>query len=222
MRNIFAYQSAEIDWCEGNFEHSKYIAEFYNTVKFPGRHSSYAGQLLDELSILWTLSLCYAFWFPEHYFPPFTKNRKQFIWMVLFVSICSTLMSFVKPALNAYALNSVALHFFYIVIKEFRKLKNTRVLRLGGVMTMWWALAISCWLVDKFFCSFCQRVNFCYLHSLWHCFMAIALMHCTPFVIYFDVYFTDPSMDPYVAYWPSEKSPLSLPYIKLQNAQKWH
>lgn len=32
MPSIFSYQSAEIDWCEGNFEHSTVIAEYYNTV----------------------------------------------------------------------------------------------------------------------------------------------------------------------------------------------
>lgn len=32
MPNIFSYQSAEVDWCEGNFEHSAIIAEYYNTV----------------------------------------------------------------------------------------------------------------------------------------------------------------------------------------------
>lgn len=32
MPNIFSYQSAEVDWCEGNFERSTVIAEYYNTV----------------------------------------------------------------------------------------------------------------------------------------------------------------------------------------------
>jgi len=32
MPSIFSYQSAEVDWCESNFEHSTIIAEYYNTV----------------------------------------------------------------------------------------------------------------------------------------------------------------------------------------------
>lgn len=36
---------------------------------------SYVGQMLDELSILWTMASCYAFWFPLRYFPWFIKNR---------------------------------------------------------------------------------------------------------------------------------------------------
>lgn len=32
MPSIFSYLSAEVDWCEGNFERSRIIAEYYNTV----------------------------------------------------------------------------------------------------------------------------------------------------------------------------------------------
>ncbi|XP_037680106.1 alkaline ceramidase 1-like [Choloepus didactylus] len=31
MPSIFAYQSSEVDWCESNFQHSQFVAEFYNT-----------------------------------------------------------------------------------------------------------------------------------------------------------------------------------------------
>lgn len=36
---------------------------------------SYVGQLLDELSILWTLAVAYSFWYPRVYFPRFIKTR---------------------------------------------------------------------------------------------------------------------------------------------------
>lgn len=36
---------------------------------------SYVGQLLDELSILWTLAVAYSFWYPRVYFPRFIKSR---------------------------------------------------------------------------------------------------------------------------------------------------
>lgn len=32
MPSIFSYLSAEVDWCEGNFERSPIVAEYYNTV----------------------------------------------------------------------------------------------------------------------------------------------------------------------------------------------
>lgn len=36
---------------------------------------SYVGQLLDELSILWTLAVAYSFWYPRVYFPRCIKSR---------------------------------------------------------------------------------------------------------------------------------------------------
>lgn len=36
---------------------------------------SYVGQLLDELSILWTLAVAYSFWYPKVYFPRCIKSR---------------------------------------------------------------------------------------------------------------------------------------------------
>lgn len=36
---------------------------------------SYVGQLLDELSILWTMAVAYSFWYPHAYFPRCIKTR---------------------------------------------------------------------------------------------------------------------------------------------------
>nr|XP_056723562.1 alkaline ceramidase 1 [Euleptes europaea] len=262
MPSIFAYLSAEVDWCEENFVHSEYIAEYYNTISnlvffiatpfmlllnidymkyrpIPVRcltglvfligissiyfHMtlSYAGQLLDELSILWTMGLCYACWFPMIYVPAFIKNREQFTWIVGIVTVMSTLMSFVRPELNAYVLNTVALHILYVIIQEVRKSTDPRMQRLGITVVIWWVVAISCWITDKFFCEFCRKINFCYLHSLWHIFINMALMYLSTFIIYLDTFYDLPGSEPKLSYWPSEKSPISLPYIIFKKSQKW-
>ncbi|XP_070588043.1 alkaline ceramidase 1 [Erythrolamprus reginae] len=262
MLQVFSYLSSEVDWCEANFEHSEYIAEYYNSFSnvaffilapmmlwlntdyisyrpvpirgfvilqlFIGIFSfyyhmtlSYAGQLLDELSILWTLCISYGFWFPTRYFPSFIKNREQFLTFVATVTVTSTLMSFVKPALNAYVLNCAAFHLLYLAFIEVRRCNSPAVRRAAWTMTFWWGIAISCWLVDKFFCGFCQRLNFCYLHSFWHVFINMALLHCITLILFFDIYHDLPSSEPSMEHWPSSKFPIALPYVKFQKPMKW-
>ncbi|XP_078235649.1 alkaline ceramidase 1 isoform X3 [Pogona vitticeps] len=195
-------------------QHGIFSAYFHMTL-------SYAGQLLDELSILWGMAMCYAFWFPTRYFPGFIKNRDQFVRIVLLVTLLSTLMSFVKPALNAYALNCVAFHLLYLTTQELKQCKNPRVHHLAAVMVIWWVISIGCWLADKFLCSWCQQLNFCYLHSLWHVFINVTLLYCATLIIYFDILYESPASEPRLMYWPSETSLLALPYVAVLKPQKW-
>ncbi|XP_063147073.1 alkaline ceramidase 1 [Candoia aspera] len=182
---------------------------------------SYTGQLLDELSILWTLCISYAFWFPIRYFPRCIKNRDQFITFVAMVTVTTTLMSFVKPALNAYVLNCIAFHLLYLAFQEVKRCSSPAVKRVAITMTLWWVLAVSCWLVDKFCCGLCQKLNFCYLHSFWHVFINVAILYCITMILFFDIYHNLPSSEPTMEYWPSNTCPIALPYIMIQKPLKW-
>ncbi|KAL1763414.1 alkaline ceramidase 1, partial [Sigmodon hispidus] len=83
---------------------------------------SLVGQLLDEISILWFLASCYSVWMPRCYFPKFIRgNRYYFCCFVIMTTIISTFLTFVKPTINAYALNTIAIHILYIVCKEYKK-----------------------------------------------------------------------------------------------------
>ncbi|NXR15149.1 ACER1 ceramidase, partial [Semnornis frantzii] len=258
MPSIFSYQSAEVDWCEGNFERSPVIAEYYNTVPSNPSHSvslstlqarqvsgstepawlqlclllagifsmyfhmtlSYVGQLLDELSILWSLAVAYSFWYPKVYFPRFIKSRQHFFWLSGATTVVTTLMSFVKPALNAYALNCIALHLLYLTWRELKKCQDRRVHRMAAVMVMWWVLAISSWLSDRWLCGLWQAINFPYFHSFWHVLIALSLLYLCPLVIYFDVNYEMPSFRPKLGYWPSDSWPIVVPYIALEEPHK--
>ncbi|NXQ82545.1 ACER1 ceramidase, partial [Nyctibius grandis] len=246
MPSIFSYQSAEVDWCEGNFERSTVIAEYYNTVNGTTLFSflllaplnflvlegagifsvyfhmtlSYVGQLLDELSILWTLAVAYSFWYPKIYFPRCIKSRKHFYWLTGVTTVISTLMSFIKPALNAYALNCIAFHLLYLTWRELKKCNDKRVHRMAAVMVVWWVLAISSWISDRWLCWFWQAINFPYLHSFWHVLIAMSLLYCCPLVIYFDVTYELPSFKPKLEYWPSDSWPVVVPYVALEEPHK--
>ncbi|NWY52703.1 ACER1 ceramidase, partial [Chionis minor] len=263
MPSIFSYQSAEVDWCEGNFERSTVIAEYYNTVNGTTLFSfllltplnflvlegwacartefcsyklslslagifsmyfhmtlSYVGQLLDELSILWTLAVAYSFWYPRVYFPRWIKSRRHFFWLSGVTTVISTLMSFIKPAFNAYALNCIAFHLLYLTWCELKKCNDKRVHRMAAVMVVWWVLAISSWISDRWLCGLWQAINFPYFHSFWHVLIAMSLLYCCPLVIYFDVNYEMPSFKPKLGYWPSDSWPVVVPYVALEEPHK--
>ncbi|NXY49961.1 ACER1 ceramidase, partial [Ceuthmochares aereus] len=181
---------------------------------------SYVGQLLDELSILWTLAAAYSFWYPKVYFPRFIKSRKHFFWLCGVTTLITTLMSFIKPALNAYALNCIAFHLLYLTWRELKKCNDKRVHRTATAMVVWWVLAISSWISDRWLCGLWQAVNFPYFHSFWHVLIAMSLLYCCPLVIYFDVNYELPSFKPKIKYWPSDSWFVVVPYVALEKPYK--
>ncbi|KAM4706714.1 alkaline ceramidase 1 isoform 2-T2 [Discoglossus pictus] len=254
--SIFARHSSDIDWCEGNYLHSEYVAEYYNTVSnvvffivgpmmmyllhpYASKRSlavhlvwlmfiivglfsvyfhmtlSFLGQMLDELSILWVIAIAYSVWFPRPYFPSFIKNRNQFGTFVFIMATVSTGLSFLKPTVNAYVLNCIIFHIFYILSKELKKCVYQDVHRLAVLSFCLWAVAISCWLSDRFFCGFWKRMNFCYLHSIWHIMICITVVYSNTLFSYFDAMYEIPECNPRVQYWPLKSLSIGLPYLTI-------
>ncbi|XP_069832746.1 alkaline ceramidase 1 isoform X2 [Dendropsophus ebraccatus] len=208
--NIFARHSSEIDWCEANYLHSEYVAEYYNTVTniafllvgplmmyllhpYACKRSltvhlvwilfimiglfsmyyhmtlSFFGQLLDEISILWVICLGYSVWLPKPYFPRFIKGRSQFGAAVFVVAVFSTLMSFVKPTINAYVLNCITFHILYLLLKEIRK----------------------------------------------HIFICLAVAHINTVFAYIDAQYEIPDCTLQLTYWPFKSKRFGLPYLAI-------
>ncbi|XP_043102301.1 alkaline ceramidase 1 [Puntigrus tetrazona] len=181
---------------------------------------SFMGQMLDELSILWVLALGYSLWFPRRHFPSFIKDRKSFCHMVLIITVISTLSSFVKPTANAYALNCFAIHILYSLFVELRSCTDERVLRLAWASIGLWVLAISCWISDRFGCSFWQKLDFCYLHGIWHILIVVATAYASTLVAYLDASLEIPYSLPDLQYWPRNNWSIGLPYIVLKGTTK--
>ncbi|KAG9351252.1 hypothetical protein JZ751_025144 [Albula glossodonta] len=229
MAGVFSYESSEVDWCEDNYRHSENVVEYFNTMSsfiffvvspimlylfhpyarernlavhlvwlmmiFVGLFSmyfhmtlSYVGQMLDEISIL-----------------------SSFCWMVLLITVVTTLSSFIKPTANAYALNCFAIHILCT---------DQRVLRLARVSISLWVLAISCWISDRFGCSFWQKLNFCYLHGMWHILIVVATAYGSTLIAYLDANYEIPYSLPDLRYWPHDNWALGLPYIVLKGTTK--
>ncbi|XP_017322518.1 alkaline ceramidase 1 isoform X1 [Ictalurus punctatus] len=181
---------------------------------------SFMGQMLDELSILWVLAVGYSLWFPRKHFPHFVKDRTSFSRMVMVSTVITTLLSFVKPTVNAYALNFFALHILYSVCVQLKSCTDQRVLRLARASIGLWVLAISCWISDRFGCSFWQKLNFCYLHGIWHILIVVATAYASTLIAYIDANTEIPYSHPDLQYWPRDNWALGLPYIVLKAMPK--
>ncbi|XP_055514305.1 alkaline ceramidase 1 isoform X1 [Leucoraja erinacea] len=178
---------------------------------------SYFGQLLDELSILWVLAFAYMLWFPKRHLPKPIKNRKVFSLVVCLVALISTVLSFLKPVVNAYALNSIALHILYQITLELKRCTDQRIIHLAFATVAWWLIAISCWLSDRLLCAFWRQINFYYLHSFWHVLINMAAIHGITLFAYFDAVYEIPETSPEVKYWPERWGYLGLPYLAIKS-----
>ncbi|XP_003798035.1 alkaline ceramidase 1 [Otolemur garnettii] len=182
---------------------------------------SFLGQLLDEIAILWLLGGGYSIWMPRCYFPAFLRgNRTQFISLVLVTTMVSTLLSFLRPTVNAYALNTVGLHILYIVCQEYKKTKDKELRHLIEVSVVLWAVALASWISDRLLCSFWQRIHFFYLHSIWHVLISITFPYGMVTLALLDASYEMPGETLKVRYWPRDTWPVGLPYIEVQNGNK--
>uniref|UniRef100_A0AAV2KZP3 ceramidase n=1 Tax=Knipowitschia caucasica TaxID=637954 RepID=A0AAV2KZP3_KNICA len=140
--------------------------------------------------------------------------------LVLVLTLITTAVSFVKPTVNAYALNCFGLHFLYLLAIEMRCCTDLRALHLAKLSVGLWVLAISCWITDRFGCSFWQQLNFCYLHSLWHILIVIAVAYGSTLIAYLDANYEIPYSLPGLQFWPCDQWPLGLPHIVLKGTSR--
>ncbi|KAJ3600041.1 hypothetical protein NHX12_033993 [Muraenolepis orangiensis] len=223
MAGMMAYESSEIDWCEDNYRHSEHVVEYFNTMSsliffivaplmlyllhpyarernlavhlvwvmmiFVGVFSAYfhmtlsfMGQMLDELSILGSFSR-----------------------IVLSITVLITVFSFIKPTANAYTLHMFGLPLLYMLWAEMKRCTDQRAMRLAKRLVVLWALALVCWISDRFGCSFWQELNFCYLHGIWHIMIVVAMAYSTTLIAFLDANNEIPYALPGIKYWPSDK-----------------
>ncbi|XP_004378471.1 alkaline ceramidase 1 [Trichechus manatus latirostris] len=182
---------------------------------------SFLGQLLDEIAILWLLASGYSIWMPRCYFPAFLgENRFQFACLVIITTVISTFLSFLQPTINAYALNSIAIHILYLMIREYKKTSNEELRHIIHVSVVLWAVALASWIGDQFLCSFWQRINFFYLHSIWHVLISITFPYVVVAMALLDASYEMPGQTLKVHYWPRDTWPVGLPYVEVRSDGK--
>jgi len=133
---------------------------------------SLLGQLLDEIAILWVIMAGFALWFPKQALPlnweKLPDGRRKFKYLCVLFSIISTFLGFLQPVVNAFILLTLGVPALCVLVLELKTENNLRVLSLGRRSISLWALAVTCWINDRMFCSWWTSVGFPYLHGAWH------------------------------------------------------
>ncbi|XP_051759167.1 alkaline ceramidase 1 isoform X3 [Ctenopharyngodon idella] len=215
MAGVFSYESSEVDWCEDNYKHSENVVEYFNTM------SSFIFFVISPIML--------------YLLHPYAKERNlavHLVWiMMVFVGLFSMYfhmtLSFMGQMLDelsilwvlaiGYSLWFPRRHFPSFVKDS---CTDERVLRLAWASTGLWVLAISCWISDRFGCSFWQKLDFCYLHGIWHILIVVATAYGSTLIAYLDASLEIPYSLPDLQYWPRNNWAIGLPYIVLKGTTK--
>ncbi|KAM6168064.1 alkaline ceramidase 1 [Erethizon dorsatum] len=182
---------------------------------------SLLGQLLDEVAILWVLATSYSIWMPRCYFPTFVRgSRFLFNCMILSSTVIITFLSVVRPTVNAYALNSMALHALYMAQSEYKKTSNKQLRHMIKISAILWASALTSWISDCLFCGFWHQIHFFYLHSIWHILISFTFPYAFVIMALVDARYEMPGQTLKVRYWPQDTWPMGMPYIEVQADDK--
>ncbi|XP_068740725.1 alkaline ceramidase-like isoform X2 [Montipora capricornis] len=183
MLEHFARGSSEVDWCEWNYAHSTFIAEFYNTIS----------------NVIFVV------------LPPFFMETFQYA--VLALSLLCTWLGFLYPVANAFVLMVISTPFALMLFAELRSCKDHRVVRLGRACVAWWFVAVLIWINDRVFCDVWTSISFPYLHCAWHVLIFIASYTGCVLGSYFYAVAEFPQLRPTLSYWPRWSPNMGLPYI---------
>lgn len=172
---------------------------------------------MDEISILWVFMVAQSLFCPRRFMPKiFKRDRRRFIIALMIFSSIATVLSIYHPAINAFALMTLAIPCIIMLFKQLQLEKDRRVYRLGVRTAIVIMLAITCWINDRLFCDYWSSLKFPYLHGFWHVLIFIGAYTLCVLFAYFFVKDEKPEMGPKITYWPRNDFEYCIPYIKLK------
>ena len=151
-------------------------------------------------------------------------------------------LALVKPVLNAFILISMALPAVLLLFQEMKeyvvyssecssegrevcvaclcRCSDRRAWRLCRVSVFWLLVAVVLWLSDRANCHFWLRVNFPYLHSLWHVLIFVAAYVACVLFAFLYACREHPQLRAHIHYWPSNECEHGVPYVHIESIGK--
>ncbi|RXG58935.1 Alkaline ceramidase [Armadillidium vulgare] len=182
---------------------------------------SLLGQLLDELSILWLLMVSYALYTPVRHRPyPLRSKPALYRFVFVFLGIFTTAFAFIKPEINQYALFVAGAPAVWMLTKEVRLCKDTKVGWLGKITLLMLAASAIAWVSDRFLCGVWRGLNMPVLHGIWHILIFFASYKTQVLFCYLYAKQDVPQSKPDLRYWPAKTWGLPYIYCKSNTANK--
>uniref|UniRef100_A0A8C7PTN3 Alkaline ceramidase n=1 Tax=Oncorhynchus mykiss TaxID=8022 RepID=A0A8C7PTN3_ONCMY len=183
---------SDLDWCEANYRHSEVHCELgINVCLLPkGLFSACFHMTLSFMGQM--------------------LDEQSILWVL---GLCwGSAMPSGIPMLHQRQVGCKAIPLIIVLY--------ITVLRLCWSGVGLWGMAIIYWISDCFGCILWQKLNFCYLHGIWHILIAIAVAYPSTLIAYLDANYEVPYSLPGLQYWPSDNCVLGLPYIRTFNFSK--
>jgi len=180
---------------------------------------SFAGQLVDENGILWSLAWLSAGYWPKHLLPLGIKSRSTFTMCYILVTFCCTVLSISAPEFNQFALMVFGAPFVLSVLKDYFscRLSNAIYRVCFPNFILGFGIAFVFWGLDKSFCPLWCSLYMPYLHGVWHVLTAYATAYGIVLCIHEDLLSCGyPIERIHLKYMPHQLGSLGIPYIHFE------
>ncbi|CAD5212922.1 unnamed protein product [Bursaphelenchus okinawaensis] len=134
------------------------------------------GQLVDELALLWLVNMCVITYLPilKTYPAQYRHRIPEIRWAIVIITTLVSLLCFIKPSLNAFALMIVSIPSGFMIYQEGIKNGFPAAEKFTWRVFTCWGLAIAFWLADRLFCDFWLYLGTPYLHAMFHLLSSMA------------------------------------------------
>ena len=110
-----------------------------------------------------------------------------------------------------------------ILIYRFYNLKrenDLRVISLGKRTIIFWAVAVTSWICDKFLCNYLLSLGYPYLHGIWHVMVFFASYTSVVLFAFFDAKNVHIEVIPKIRYWPKDTFELGIPFVFVKKRRR--